>query len=224
LFRLRYEHFVWLFRPPGVYRPQGDTRLLAETLRTARVGAKVLDVGTGTGVLALAAARTGAAQVIAVDNCTRAVFAARVNVWLRRLPVRVRHSDLLEAVIGEAFDVIVANPPYVCSHELSGTRSAQIWNGGPNGRAVLDRLCSTAPQLLAPGGMLLLVQSALCGIQDTTDRLRSQGLKAAVVTWRQEPFGPVMRARAADLERHGLIRPGQRYENLVVIRADRVKR
>ncbi|GAB2803392.1 methyltransferase [Actinoallomurus bryophytorum] len=211
-----------LFRPPGVYRPQGDTRLLAETLRTARVGARVLDVGTGTGVLALAAARGGAAQVIAVDSCARAVFTARVNALLRRLPVRVVHSDLFEAVAGEVFDVIVANPPYVCSDGLSSAgRSAHVWDGGLDGRAVLDRLCAAAPPLLAPGGMLLLLQSALCGIQTTVERLRSQRLRVAVVARRQEPFGPVMRARAAQLERCGLIGPEQRYEDLVVIRAER---
>jgi len=76
-----------LFRPPVVYRPQGDTRLLAETLRSVRVRGTVLDVGTGTGALALATARGGAAYVIAVDVSARAVFAARINALLRRLPV-----------------------------------------------------------------------------------------------------------------------------------------
>jgi release factor glutamine methyltransferase len=71
--------------------------------------------------------------------------------------------------------------------------------------------------------MLLLVQSALCGVQSTIDHLRSEGLKAAVVARRQEVFGPVMRARAGELEGCGLIRPGQRYEDLVVIRADRTE-
>jgi release factor glutamine methyltransferase len=213
---------VWLFRPPGVYRPQGDTRLLAETLRAARVGARVLDVGTGTGVLALAAVRGGATQVIAVDSCARAVFAARVNAWVRRSPVRVLHGDLCEALTGEVFDVIVANPPYVCSEGPPRTEgAAHVWDGGLDGRAVLDRLCSAAPPLLAPGGMLLLVQSALCGVQATVERLRSQRLRVAVAARRQEPFGPVMRARAAYLERCGLIGPGQRYEDLVVIRAER---
>ena len=211
---------MWLFRPPGVYRPQGDTRLLVETLRTTRVGSRVLDVGTGTGVLALAAARGGATQVVAVDSCTRAVFAARVNAWLRRSPVRVVRSDLFEAVTGESFDVIVANPPYVCSDEPPRTEG-HIWDGGPDGRAVLDRVCSAAPPLLAPGGMLLLVQSALCGVEATVERLRSQRLRVAVVARRQESFGPVMRARADHLERCGLIGPEQRYEDLVVIRADR---
>src|SRR5690348_2107592 len=131
---------MWLFRPPGVYRPQEDTRLLAETLRLAVVpaGVRVLDVGTGTGVLALIAARGGAGQVVAVDVCGRAGLAARVNAWLRRLPVRVVRSDLLDAVEGEEFDVIVANPPYVHADEPPRTQAAKTWNGGTAGRQVLD--------------------------------------------------------------------------------------
>lgn len=216
---------MWLFRPPGVYRPQADTWLLAEALRAARVGVRVLDVGTGTGALAVAAALSGAAEVIAVDESARAVFAARVNAWLRRLPVRVLRSDLFEAVSGQVFDVIVANPPYVCSDGLSRPRApARSWDGGASGRRVLDRLCSVVPSLLAPGGTLLLVQSALCGVQDTICRLHAEGLDAAEVARRQEAFGPVMSAHAVRLEDRGLIGPGQRYEDLVVIRACRLQR
>jgi release factor glutamine methyltransferase len=220
---LRYQQVVWLFRPPGFYRPQGDTRLLAETLRAVPAGGRVLDVGTGTGALACAAARAGAGQVVAVDICAQAVFAARINAWLRRLPVRVLRSDLFDAVTGDAFDVIVANPPYVCSHD-STYRARRAWDGGADGRAVLDRLCTAAPALLAPGGMLLLVQSALCGVEATADRLRSAGLRVTVGARRREPFGPVMNAIAAQLEDRGIIDPKQRYEELVVIRADRARR
>jgi release factor glutamine methyltransferase len=214
---------MWLFRPPGVYRPQGDTWLLAEALRTVRLGAKVLDVGTGTGALALTAARGGAGQVIAVDVCAQAVFAARVNAWLRRLPVRVIQSDLVDAVRDEAFDVIVANPPYVCSTATTTTSPRgprHAWDGGAGGRVVLDRLCAAAPALLAPGGTLLLVQSELCGIESTVDLLRTAGLHVSVGARRRQPFGPVMMARARDLEQDGLICPEQRYEELVVIRAE----
>lgn len=215
---------MWLFRPPGVYRPQEDTRLLADTVRRASVpGLRVLDVGTGTGVLALVAARGGARQVIAVDICGRAVFAARVNAWLRRLPVDVVRSDLFAAVEGEEFDVIVANPPYVPADEPPRTRAAGAWNGGMTGRRVLDGLCATAPALLTPGGVLFVVQSALCGVPATVERLRLQGMTAAVVARRQEMFGRLMRARANRLEELGLINPEQRYEDLVVIRAVREK-
>src|SRR3569833_638513 len=221
---MRYVLVVWLFRPPGVYRPQEDTWLLAETLRTAttlRLGARVLDVGTGTGALAEPAARVGAGQVIAVDVSLLALLAARINAWVRRLPVRVRRSDLCAAVAGESFDVILANPPYIC---VDDTRpSARAWSGGPNGRAALDRLCHSAPPLLAPGGMLLVVQSALSGVPDTLEGLRSAGLKTSVIARRRAEFGPVLRARATQLEGRGLIGPSQRYEELVVIRADRVE-
>jgi release factor glutamine methyltransferase len=216
---------VWLFRPPGVYRPQGDSILLAEAFRAAAVpaGARVLDVGTGTGMLALAAAVGGAGHVTAVDVCARAVMAARVNAWLRGLPIRVLQGDLLERVAGELFDVIVANPPYVCSEVPPSDVRGLSWNGGPRGRAVLDRLCFSAPPSLAPGGTLLVVQSAVCGIQATVDQLQVKELKVSVVARRYEPFGPVMRAVAASLEQQKLIEPGQRHEELVVIRADRAK-
>jgi release factor glutamine methyltransferase len=88
---------------------------------------------------------------------------------------------------------------------------------------VLDRLCSGASSLLAPGGMFLLVQSALCGVPETIHRLRAEGLEAVEVARRQETFGPVMLARAGEMEDQGLISPAQRYEDLVVIRACRVE-
>ncbi|OLT21726.1 hypothetical protein BJF79_46660 [Actinomadura sp. CNU-125] len=67
-----------LLRPPGVYRPQADTALLADVLRRAGVaaGARVLDVGTGTGAVAVAAARCGAREVVAVES-------RRARCWRR---------------------------------------------------------------------------------------------------------------------------------------------
>jgi release factor glutamine methyltransferase len=75
--------------------------------------------------------------------------------------------------------------------------------------------------MLSSSGILLIVHSAVCGVETTLDLLRQGGLKAAVVARRMEPFGPVMRSRIALLERRGMIEPGQLYEELVVIRGDR---
>jgi release factor glutamine methyltransferase len=91
----------------------------------------------------------------------------------------------------------------------------------PGGRAVVDRICASAPSMLGSGGTLLMVHSALCGVATTLDSLRAAGLKASVIARRQEPFGPVMLGRAGRLEARGVIRPGQRHEELVVVRADR---
>jgi release factor glutamine methyltransferase len=72
--------------------------------------------------------------------------------------------------------------------------------------------------------MLLIVHSEVCGIMATLNRLREVGLKAAVVARKVVAFGPIMRQRIPLLERHGLIRSGQRHEELVVIRADQLDR
>ncbi|MFB9831079.1 HemK2/MTQ2 family protein methyltransferase [Actinoallomurus acaciae] len=204
-----------------MYRPQADTWLLADALRTAssvRVGARVLDAGTGTGVLALPAARASA-EVLAVDISRRAVLAARVNARLRRLPIRVQRGDLFELVRGQVFDVVVANLPYVSS-DCGYRRRNRTWDGGPDGRAFLDRLCTAAPRILACGGRLLVVQSALAGVLETIEQLRSAGLKTTEVGRAREKFGRLMRGRAERLEATGAIGPGQRYEELVVIRAE----
>ncbi|GAA2595829.1 HemK2/MTQ2 family protein methyltransferase [Actinomadura fulvescens] len=214
-----------LLRPPGVYRPQGDTDLLSAALRRTPVaaGARVLDIGTGTGAVSVAAARRGDCRVTAVDVSARAVLAARLNTMVRGLRVRVMRGDLFAPVRGQAFDLILANPPYVPGHApMPSLHSrARAWNAGLDGRRVLDRICAQAPAHLAPGGTLLIVHSALSGEAATLEALRAAGLTAWVTARSTEPFGPVLRARAGVLERRGLIRPGQRYEELVVIRADR---
>ncbi|MFI0354898.1 HemK2/MTQ2 family protein methyltransferase [Actinomadura sp. 9N407] len=210
-------------RPPGVYTPQGDTSLLNETVGRAAVvnGARVLDVCTGTGAVAMAAARGGAAHVTAIDISSRAVLAARVNARVRGVRMRVLQGDLFMPVANEVFDVIVANPPYV----IGGTDPrgrARAWDAGPQGRMILDRICAEAPRYLAPGGTLLIVHSAFSGAGASLKALRRAGLRAVVAARRAEPFGPVMRSRAALLEQRKIIRPGQRFEELVVIRADRI--
>ncbi len=213
-----------LLRTSAVYRPQGDTWLLARALGDAGIkpGSRVLDVGTGTGALALAAARTGAGEVTAVDVSIAAVAVAGVNAWLRGLPVRAERGDALARDYSDPFDVVVANPPYVPAQGPEPPRgAARAWDAGYDGRAVIDRLCVRAPELLGSGGTLLLVQSDLADVEATLARLRAGGLKAAVVDRQAQAFGPVLDERATMMEDRGLIRRGQRCEELVVIRADR---
>jgi release factor glutamine methyltransferase len=216
---------MWLLRPPGVYRPQGDTDLLARAQADAGIppGGTVLDIGCGTGALSVHAARLAPRAMTAVDVSRRAVWATRVNTAVRGLDVRVLRGDALD--VDESFDVVLANPPYVPG--IAGLPSRgrrRAWDADIDGRAVLDRLCAAAPRLLAPGGVLLLVQSALSDVDATVHALRSGGLKAAVVARAVEPFGPVMRARAKLLRARGLLTAGQRTEELAVIRGDRPAR
>jgi release factor glutamine methyltransferase len=126
-------------------------------------------------------------------------------------------------VADQHFDLILANPPYVpaATNVLPRHRITRCWDGGLDGRAVLDRICTEGPALLTPEGMMLLVHSAVCDDGVTLRRLAGAGLDAEVLTRSTVPFGPVMRLRAAMLEARGLVKPGQCEEELVVIGAQR---
>lgn len=209
--------------PPGVYAPQEDTELLAAALADEPVapGAAVLDVGTGSGALALTAARRGA-RVTAVDVSRRAVCAARLNALRAGLPVEIVRGNLFEPVRGRSFDLVLANPPYVPAPTAHRPPrgAARAWDAGGDGRLVLDRICLEAPGLLRPGGVLLLVQSALSDPGATVDCLRAAGLKAAVTQRQRIAFGPVLRRRVEWLRERALLSPDENDEELVVVRAE----
>ncbi|MCC9305758.1 methyltransferase [Kitasatospora sp. RB6PN24] len=213
-----------LFRPPGVYPAQGDTELLIEALRQEgpRPGTRLLDLGTGSGAVALAGAALGA-EVTAVDLSRLALASTWVNARLRHRRVRLRRGDLTDPVTSARFDLVVSNPPYVPAADAAPPRRgvARAWDAGPDGRLLLDRICRQAPAVLARGGVLLVVQSSLARPRATLAMLRRAGLAARVVAARTQPFGPVLTARAGWLERRGIIADGQRDETLVVIRGVR---
>ncbi|HEV2075241.1 MAG TPA: HemK2/MTQ2 family protein methyltransferase [Thermoleophilaceae bacterium] len=207
---------------PGVFRPRSDAWLLVDALRN-RVppGGAVLDVFTGSGVVAIAAARAGARAVTAVDVSRRSVLCARLNARLNGVAVRALRGDLFAPVPGERFDLVVANPPYLPSEEEAPPvrGAARAWEGGRDGRALLDRLCDEAPARLASGGRLLLVQSSVSGIEPTIERLGAAGLRGEVISRRRGPLGPLLASRAERLEERGLLGRGEREEELVVVEA-----
>ena len=206
---------------PGVFRPPSDSWLLVDTIREKDVarGASVLDVFTGSGVLAVAAALTGACDVTAVDVSRRAALTARLNARLNRVRVRALRGDLFAPVAGRRFDLILANPPYVPgeSDALPARGAARAWEAGRDGRALLDRFCPAVAAHLTPGGRVLMVQSSLSGERETLAALAGTGLDAEVLVRRRGEFGPIVSARARELEARGVIAPGEREEDLLVI-------
>lgn len=161
---------------PGVLIPRPETELLVEeALRLApqlRGGAgrplTILDLGTGSGILAVVLARELApARVIAVDRSPAALAVARRNVCRHRVESRVSllAADWLSALAaGKAlFDLVVANPPYVEDVALPGLEPEvrdyeprQALDGGAAGMAQIRRLAAELPPFLRPGGGLLM--------------------------------------------------------------------
>lgn len=213
---------VGLMALPGVYQPQADTLLLAEALAHEELGPRTdaLEIGTGTGALALHAAGRRA-RVTAVDVSWPAVVTARLNALRLRLPLRVLHGDFAARTAGDCFDLVVTNPPYVPAPgvRLPSHGPERAWDAGPDGRGVINRVCATAPALLRPGGVLLMVHSGMCGAEETLDRLTGVGLAAEVAATAAVPWGPVLRSRRSWLEQQGLAAEADEWEELVIIRA-----
>jgi release factor glutamine methyltransferase len=213
---------VRLVLPPGVFRPISDTWLLADALDREPLPprARVLDLCSGSGALAIRAARSRDREVWAVDVSRRAVLTIRLNAALNGVHVQARRGDLLAAVARERFDAIVSNPPYVPAptDELPERGLARAWDAGRDGRAVLDRICADAPGHLRPGGIVLLVHSSLLGFEPTADALRAGGLTVDVAARQRGPLGPLMNGRRAHLEAAGMLAPGATEEEVLVIR------
>lgn len=212
------------WRLPGVYAPQADTALLAQAMREEGItaGTDVLELGSGSGALAVLAARMGA-RVAATDISWRAVLTTRLNAVRAGHHVQVRHGDLSLPWHGRTFDVVVSNPPYVpaAAERPPLWGRARAWDAGRDGRHVVDRICARAADLLRPHGVLLMVHSELCAADRTLTRLAEAGFACSVTDRAWVPFGPVLSRRLPWLRAQGLIGPGQDKEELVVIRAER---
>jgi release factor glutamine methyltransferase len=149
--------------------PRPETEVLVEAVlgwARGREALHAVDVGTGSGAIALALATEGPfARVVAVDVQEDALALARENhaAAAPDSPVEFRPGDLLAPVRGERFDVVVSNPPYVRDDERTGLEpEVRDWEparalfAGPDGLEVVRRLATDAPAVLRPGGLLAL--------------------------------------------------------------------
>jgi release factor glutamine methyltransferase len=188
------------------------------------IDADVLDMFTGSGALAVSAARLGARSVTAVDISRRALATTRFNARQNGVSVRTRRSDLFASLGREAFDLILANPPYYPGEpELPRRGIARAWDGGERGRVLIDALCAQAPPRLRRGGTMLLVHATFNGEAETVQRLEQGGLEVEVVHRHVGPLGAVGRARVPQLlgERSSTAPTGGHEEETIVIAATR---
>jgi release factor glutamine methyltransferase len=153
----------------GVLIPRPETEVLVREVlewSRGREGLHVVDVGTGSGAIALALATEGEfARVVATEASADALRVAADNVRTvsPTLAVELRQGDLLAPVRGEGFDIVVSNPPYVgedeaesLDPEVRAWEPAQALFAGPDGLDVISRLIPEAADALRPGGLLAL--------------------------------------------------------------------
>ena len=149
---------------PAVLIPRPETELLVDLVLQRRP-ASVLDVGTGSGAIALAIKRhLPTARVVASDASAAALEIARRNCVKLGIDVELRHGRWLEPVAGERFEAIVCNPPYVALGDphLPALRFEPRFalEGGADGLEAIRTLVREAPGHLLPGGWLLLEHGA----------------------------------------------------------------
>ena len=164
---------------PRVLIPRPVTELLVETaLRVAPRARRICDVGTGSGAVAAALARERPDAAVCASDCDRGALAvARANLTQYAPRVTLVCADLVSGFRPRAFDLVVANLPYVADAELA-TLAPEVrdheprlaLSGGADGLAVLRRLVAAVPAVLEPGGWLVLE----CG------RGQAPGVRAAL--------------------------------------------
>lgn len=147
----------------SVLVPRPETELLVEwALQCAPPQARIADLGTGSGAIALAlAAERPDAQVTAVDLSDDALRVARGNAQSLGLTrVDFRDGSWLEPLAGEAYDLVVSNPPYIAMGDphLADLRYEPLMalTDGHDGLNALREIVREAPAALVPGGWLLL--------------------------------------------------------------------
>ena len=159
------EFFGLPFRvAPGVLIPRPDTELIVElALERLPPAGRLLDMGTGSGAIAVACAHTRKdALVTAVDLSEQALAIARDNAAANGAAVRFLHSDWFAAVQGEHFELIASNPPYIAAgdeHLSQGDlrfEPAGALTDGFDGLSALRTIIGGAPAHLLAGGWLLL--------------------------------------------------------------------
>ncbi len=149
---------------PAVLIPRPETEhLVSAAIERVTAGARVLDVGCGSGAIAVSVALECRAEVWAVDISTGAIAVAARNARTLGAHVRFTAGDLLEAFAPKSFDAILSNPPYVGLHEADGLQLEVRDNephialfGGETGVELYARIIARAGEVLRPGGWLIL--------------------------------------------------------------------
>lgn len=197
----RQEFYGREFRvTEAVLIPRPETEHVVETALECGAAGRLLDVGTGSGALAVTLQLETGAEAWATDISPAAAAVAAANAHSLGASVRIAVCDLMEAIAPASMDLIVSNPPYVPLTGREGLqREVRDWEphvalfAGQTGFELYGRIVSAAPRVLRPGGWLVLelgfgsldhVRELLAGWRDARVRPDLAGIPRVIAARR----------------------------------------
>jgi len=158
----------------GVYEPAEDSYLLIKAMKVKK-GDKALDMGCGTGIIAIHLAKAGC-DVTAVDINERALENTRENAKINKVKIKIVKSNLFLNVEGK-FDVIAFNPPYLPTYNED-----IAWDGGREGIETIVSFLEQAENYLKRRGVIYLVMSSLDNVERVLKKFNNRYRFSKVAT------------------------------------------
>ncbi len=171
-----------------VYTPAEDSLLMLDSvdLWGDLRGLKCLDVGTGTGIVAIFMARKGC-ETFATDLTSESVELARRNAELNGVDLHVAQGDLMNHFRDSSFDIITFNPPYL-PEPPSNVKLSISWVGGLMGRELIDRFLSDLPRVIKEGGRAAILHADYNEPRLTLEWGRKRGFDSHILGRRKLAF------------------------------------
>lgn len=198
-----------------IFRPSEYTAALLRHLRQRGPGAgRVLEIGTGSGVVLATLANQGAREIVGVDLEPQAVDRTRALLHSQGIAhASIRLGSLWEPVAGESFDLIVFNPPQSPLRVAIDDGRMSTWcHAGQDGRLVIDPFLRGLGRHLRPDGLAVMTHNGLIGMERSAELLHDQGLQLRVAQTVSVPLPaaklqalpPDVRKRALGHSLHGV--------------------